>query len=122
MTRRSSQSGEGNIGCIVWAVVLGIVLMIGWKAVPVKIKSAELYDFIDEQARHTKIGAEERVTNIILGKALELELPLDADHLKVERKGDNVTIEYSYTVDLEFPGYTYAWDFEGEIKRAVFVY
>lgn len=122
MKRRPSQSGEGNVGCLIWAAIFAIVIFVGWKAVPVKLNSAELYDFIDDQARYTKKGKEEKVKDIILSKARDLELPLDADHLMVKRVKDNVTIEYSYTVELEFPGYTYVWDFEGLIERAVFVY
>ncbi len=122
MKRRRSQSGEGNVGCIVWAVVFGIVLMIGWKAVPVKIASAELYDFMDDQARYTKHGQEDKVIAAILRRARVLELPLHEDNISVVRKKDNVTIEFYYVVPLDFPGKTYEWEFEGVIDRPVFVY
>ncbi len=118
------ESGEGNVGCLIWAVVFGLVLLIGWKAVPVKIKAAELYDFMDDQARYTKKGQEARdkVKQMILGKAESLELPLIADNLTVERRRDLVTITFKYVVPLEFPGKTYEWEFSGEIERPSFVY
>jgi hypothetical protein len=122
--RRRRESGEGNVGCLIWAVIFGIVLLIGWKAVPVKIKTAELYDFMDDQARYTKKGekAQDQVKQAILAKADSLELPLKADDLTVSRKRDNVTITFEYVVPLEFPGKTYEWEFAGKIDRPSFVY
>ena len=38
--RRSVERGEGNLGCIVWLILLTIGVMIAWKAVPVKIARA----------------------------------------------------------------------------------
>lgn len=122
MRKRWRQAGEGQLGCIVWAVIVGIVALIAWKAIPVKIASAELYDFVDDQARYTKKGSEEKAHKVILNKARELGLPLLDDDLLVERRGDNVFISYYYTVDLEFPGYTYSWEFSDEFDRQVFVY
>ena len=122
MRRRWSQAGEGNIGCIIWSLIFLAVIGVSWKLVPIKIKAAELYDFMEDQARYTKRGKEDRVVKLILEKADDLDLPLVEDDLSVVRQKDNVTIEYYYMVEVQFPGYVYEWEFEGKIDRPSFVY
>ncbi|HWM91411.1 MAG TPA: hypothetical protein VN493_11660 [Thermoanaerobaculia bacterium] len=122
MSRRIAERGEGNLGCILWLLVLGLAVLIAWKAVPVKIASAEMYDFMDEMAR--SVGANttaEDVEKAILQRAAELKLPLDKDHVKVERIGDRIRMRAEYTVPVEFPGYTHQWHFVHELDRPVFI-
>jgi hypothetical protein len=122
MRRRAAEAGSGNVGCILWVVVLGIAVLIAWKAIPVKIRSAELYDHMVEI---TKFGARttpEDIEKDILAKARELDLPLDKEHVKVERIGDRLKMEATYTVPLEFPGYTYNWRFDHQVDRPLFIF
>ena len=122
MRRRAAEAGSGNVGCILWLVVLGIAVLIAWKAIPVKIRSAELYDHMVEI---TKFGARttpEEIEKDILAKARELDLPLDKEHVKVERIGDRLKMEATYTVPLEFPGYTYNWRFDHQVDRPLFIF
>jgi hypothetical protein len=122
MRRRTAESGEGNLGCILWALALALAVMIAWKAVPIKIKSAELYDFMVETAKFAAPTPPEDIKKRILGKAQERDLPLDKDHLSVERIGDRIRMKASYAVPLEFPGYTYHWDFDHEVDRPIFIF
>jgi cytochrome c oxidase assembly protein Cox11 len=124
MRRRRTETGEGNIGCIFWSALLIIAALLAWKLVPVKIKSAELYDFMTDQAGYASTAThnEELVKKRILAKARELELPLDADHLKVERVGDNIKMRAAYTVDVKFPGYVYHWHFDHEVNRPLYIF
>lgn len=122
MRRRIAERGEGNLGCIVWLLVLGLAVMISVKAIPVKIASAELYDFMDEVARSSGVNTTaEDVKKAILKRAVDLKLPLDKDHITVERVGDLLRMRVEYTVPLEFPGYTYQWHFLHEMERPIFV-
>jgi hypothetical protein len=122
MRKRIAERGEGNLGCILWLLVLGLVVLISWKLVPVKVASAELYDFMDEQAKFASVNTTaEDVKKNILQRAAELKLPLDKDHVKVERIGDRILMEAEYTVPVEFPGYTYNWHFHHELDRPIFI-
>ena len=122
MRKRIAERGEGNLGCILWLLVLGLAVLISWKLVPVKIASAELYDFMDEQAKFAGANTTaEDVKKNILQRAKELNLPLDKDHVKVERIGDRIRMEAEYTVPVEFPGYTYNWHFRHELDRPIFI-
>ena len=122
MRRRIAERGEGNLGCILWLLVLGIAVLITWKAVPVKVASAELYDYMDELARSVGVNTtSEEVKKAILKRAQDLKLPLDKDHVMVEREGDRIRMRAEYTVPVEFPGYTYNWHFVHELDRPIFI-
>jgi hypothetical protein len=122
MRRRIAERGEGNLGCILWLLVLGLAVMISMKAIPVKIASAELYDYMDEVARSAGVRTTaEDVKKAILVRAADLKLPLDKDHVTVTRQGDRLRMRAEYTVPLEFPGYTYNWRFVHELDRPIFI-
>jgi hypothetical protein len=109
------------MGCVVWLLALIIVVVICWKAVPVKIASAEFYDYIEEQAKFAGGTPPEVLKKQILQKARELELPVREKQVTVERLGDNIRMHVVYEVPLEFPGYTYIWKFDHLIKRPIFI-
>jgi hypothetical protein len=122
MTNHTRQRGEGRAGCIFWLAVLAVMILVGVKAVPVKYKSSQLYDFMYEQAKYAQMAKPEQIHRAILRKANELGLPLQKKNLKVERRGDRIRIHATYTVTLEYPGYTYVWDFEEEIDEPIFIW
>ena len=58
----------------------------------------------------------------ILRKARELRLPVDPKKLTVRKRGGRIQIQCTYTVPLEFPGYTYYWIFEESIDEPIFIW
>jgi hypothetical protein len=119
---RRSERGEGNFGCILWLLALGLAVMIAWKAVPVKIQSTELYDYMDELAKFSAANSPpEELKKRLLVRAGELRIPLRKEDITVERNGDRVYMEISYTVPVEFPGYTYQWHFRQKLDRPIFI-
>ncbi len=124
MRRRWAERGEGNLGCVIWSALLVVAVVIAWKMIPIKIKSAELYDFMVDQAGFATYANhnEDAVKRRILAKAKELDLPLKADDVKVERIGDRIKMRARYTVDVDFPGYTYHWNFDHEVDRNLYIF
>lgn len=122
MLENLRQGGEGRVGCILWLLVLLVVSMILWKAIPVKIQSAEFYDFMNEQAKFAQGSSPEAIKKRILNRAEQLDLPVDEKNLSVEKPGDRIRIKCSYSVPLEFPGYTYHWQFDHEIDEPIFIF
>lgn len=123
MRRKAGERGEGKLGCIFWGLVLLVGAVIAWEMVPVKIKTAELYDFmVDQAAESTYDRSEETIKKRILAKARDLDIPLDKDNLTVERRGDNIRMRATYTIPVEFPGYTYDWKFEHEVDRKLYIF
>jgi hypothetical protein len=122
MRKRITERGEGKFGCILWLAVLGLAVLISMKLIPVKIASAELYDFMDDQARASGVNTTaETVKKNILARAEQLHLPLDKDHVTVERVGDNLRMTAEYTVPVDILGFTYNWHFRHELDRPIFV-
>jgi hypothetical protein len=119
---RSRQSGEGKIGCILWIAVAVIAGMIAFKMIPVRIQSAELYDFMVEQAKWASNRPPDAIKKAIVQRAKELELPLSADDVEVQRVGDRIKMEAEFTVPVEFPGYTYNWEFHHMVDRSIFIF
>ena len=119
MTR---QRGEGRAGCVFWVVILIIFAMVGFKVVPVKFASAKFYDYMYEQAKYAQKIKPDQLKKIILKKANELSLPVDPKNVVVKKLGGRIKIEASYTVDIEFPGYTYVWNFNEKIDEPIFIW
>lgn len=120
--RRSVERGEGNLGCIVWMVLLGIGVLIAWKTVPVKVKSAEFYDYMDEQAKFSAARATtDSLKKGLMDRAKQLDIPLERKDIDIELSRERVRMKVRYTIPVEFPGYTYNWDFEQEIDRPIFI-
>ncbi|MCB1055830.1 MAG: hypothetical protein KDD11_10010 [Acidobacteria bacterium] len=109
-------------GCLLWAVVLAVALMIAWKAVPVKVASAKLYDYMEEIARFPGKRSEANIKKAILAQADELELPVEPEDVEVQLSRDKIKMKVEYTVPLEFPGYTYDWHFEHVVDRPIFIF
>jgi hypothetical protein len=122
MLRRTAERGEGNLGCILWLLLLGVGVMIALKTIPVKVQSAELYDYMVELTKFAASNNPEQLKKQILVKAQELKLPLDKDHVQVRKAGDRIQMEASYTVPLSFPGYTYEWHFDHQVDRPIFIF
>lgn len=122
MATGRGQAGNGKLGCILWSLLLLVGVMIAWKAIPVKIASSELYDFMVEQAKWAGNTPAEVMERRIFGKADELGLPVDPKNVKVEKPGDKVRMRATFMVPLEFPGYTYEWNFDLQVERPIFIF
>ena len=122
MPRRSSERGEGNLGCILWLLALGLAALIAWKAVPVKIQSTQLYDYMDELAKFSaaRTPPDDHAKQIV-SRARQLDIPLEKKDVKIVRDGDRIFMELDYTVPVQFPGYTYQWHFHQKLDRPIFI-
>lgn len=122
MPRRRAERGEGNLGCIFWVVALAIATLICWKAIPVKIQSTQLYDYMEELAKFSAANnPPETLSKLILDRAKQLDIPLDKKDLHIDLTRDRIVIEVDYTVPVVFPGYTYPWHFHQKLDRPIFI-
>ena len=116
------QAGQGKIGCAIWVLCFLVAAMVAYKMIPVKVKTAELQDFMTDQAKWAGNATAEALKKSILAKAHELGLPLDEKGVKVETGRDRVRMEAVYTVPVEFPGYTYQWRFHQMVDRNIYIF
>jgi hypothetical protein len=122
MPRRTAERGEGNLGCILWMLVLGLAVLISWKMIPVKVNNAELVDYMTEVAQFQSAQKPpEELKKMIIGRAGELGIPLTKENVTVVRNGDRIRMTVDYTMPVEFPGYTYNWHFRHELDRPIFI-
>ena len=122
MLMRRRVAGGGKTGCVLWGLLFVVTGMIAWKAVPVKIASSQLKDFMEDQAKVAANVKPEDIKKAILLTAKDLELAVDPKNVSVELYGDNIRMSCSYTVPVEFPGYTYMWSFNHQINRPIFIF
>jgi hypothetical protein len=122
MKRRGTSRGAGNIGCLIWLVVLVAVGHVLWKVVPVKIRSSEFYDTLQEQASFGSIRSEQAIQYAILRRAEELKIPVTKENMKVTRSREAVTVEAHYQIPIELFGglYRYVWKFDPVVTRPTF--
>lgn len=123
MRRIETQRGEGNLGCILWALVAVVAIHVSWMMVPVKIANAQLSDFMEDQAEQAEHRSPEELEKRILAKARELNVPLDPKKLEVQRRRDHIYMKGEYTQPVRFfGGYTYEWHFVLDIDRPIFIF
>ena len=109
MTHRARQRGEINFGCLLGLVFLAVAVFISYKMVPVKVRAAELKQTIEDEAKSAGMHRDDRITEAIVSKAQEQNLPVKPDDVKIKRYGGEITVDVEYTVPIDFPGYVYPW-------------
>lgn len=117
------EAGEGRLGCIIWSLALVAVIVVAWQMVPVKVRTAELQDYMIDEANFASRRTAERIKTRVLERADELDLPVTAKNLTVSKERERIRMHTEYTVVVEFPfGFTYDWDFEHDVDRPIFYY
>ena len=122
MARTRSSRGAGNIGCVLWVVVIVLVGHVLWKVVPVKVRTSTFYDTMQEQAAFGSIKSIQAIEWEILRRAEELRIPVTKENLKITRARNAVIVEAHYTITIEFFGgaYKYVWKFDEVVERPTF--
>ena len=121
MSNRERQRGEARIGTVVWLLLFVVLVMVSKEAIPVKIRTSKLQDFMIELAKFSTREEDERLQKRIMEKAQELELPLRKEDVSVRKSNGRVRMKAQYDVTLRFPFYTYVWHFNHEVDRPVFI-
>ncbi len=121
MTKRH-ESGAGNIGCVLSLLVIVVVVVVLMKAVPVVVAVADLKDTAVKEAESASLPRHDDgyIRGMVIIKAQKLGLPFGEEQVKVWRDTAQTHIEYSFTVPIDFPFYTYQWHVEEKIERLRF--
>lgn len=120
MSRNRRERGEGQFGCLVGLVVLLIAGLIAYRLIPVKVRAAELRDTVVDESKSAGQHSDRQIKESILHKAKQLELPVNDHDVSVKRSASYIRVHVKYTVPVEFPGYTYKWNFEHKYENPVF--
>ena len=113
MMRNHRESGEGRVGLMVALIICGTLIFLGMKILPVRIAAYEFRDMLREQARFAAVrSSDSTVSEQILNKAAELDIPLSKKGLQIRRTVGEIIISVSYEqpIDLKVTTYTYRFN------------
>ncbi len=90
-------------------LVLGVLILIGARLVPIYLRNLELQRFVAETTQrvdsHTK--SDDVLRTWVLEKAADLELPVRADNVHIRRSAEGgMKIDVRYVVRVDLPFYT----------------
>jgi len=119
-SRIRSQKGEGKVGCLIGLIILLIAAMIAYKMIPIKVKSADLRDTVQDVARSAGQHNDKWIATAVLQKAQSLELPVTEEQIEVVRANSEIRVEVDYTVPVKFPGFVYQWHFHHKAENPIF--
>lgn len=122
MSHRWSQSGEGKLGCVFSLILVLAAVFVAYKMIPVRVKASEFRSNIEDEAKSASMrrGGDAEIRKRLMSRAEDLHLPVDPKNLEISRQYGNIRIEASYTVPVEFPGYTYHWRFHHKAENPLF--
>jgi len=120
MRKSRRERGEGQFGCLIGLILLGIVVFVAWKMVPVKVKAAEMRQTVVDEAKSAGTHNDDRIRAAILAKAREDNLPVTEKDITIVRANSEITVTVTYTIQVEFPGYTYNWHIEHQAQNPIF--
>jgi len=114
-------AGTGRVGCFIWLLLLAVTIYVATKVVPVKMKTSEFYDAMQEQAQFGSIKGDGPIQAELYRKAQELQLPLRKEDIVVRRDMGYCYVEVHYQLSIEFPIYgTYVWHEDRKVSRPLF--
>ena len=92
--------------------ILGVALVVGgtyygYLLIPPYFNNYQLQDYIESEARLNTYSTkpEQDIKDGILKQARNLEIPLRAEDISVQRGSGELLISCSYTVHVDLPGY-----------------
>ena len=105
---------------IVSLAVIGFVIFVGVKVIPVRVNAYEFRDFVRNQARFASQAENSAIRKSISDKAQELGIPLDKKNLKVSRSTNEVHISASFEQPIDLKLTTYIYKFTADEKAPLF--
>lgn len=90
------------------AAVLAALVLIGIRLIPIYIRNIELQQFVEEVTHRaaTPTSSDDVLRTWVLDKAADLDLPVKATNVQIERSADSVRIDVRYVVRVDLPLYT----------------
>ena len=121
-TTRTSEHGGSRLKFLIVVAVIGIVGYIGYVVIPVKYQEYLLKDLMQHNAdvAATQGYPPTWATEQLAKAAAEYGVPPDAEITSL-REDNRVIVRIHYKRALEFPGYTYPYEFDHTVKSTAFL-
>ena len=116
-----SERGEGRVGLFVALLLLVAGIWTAYVLIPIKVKTYEFYDNMREEARFGAVRNKDKtVHDRLMKKAKQLDIPLKAENLKIERDAGMYIITARYTIPIDLMVYKTEWDYDEKISAPIF--
>ncbi len=88
--------------------VLVVLVVLGVRLIPIYVHNQELQQFVEDVTHRAAAptSSDDVLRSWVLTKAADLELPVVADNVHIQRSPDTVHIEVRYSVRVDLPLYT----------------
>jgi len=89
-------------------LVVVATFYVAWKVIPPYFNEYQFEDAIAQEARYSAYNvqkSDQDIRDAVAKKALELDIPLTSDQIRVLRQGAELTISADYSVHVDLPGY-----------------
>jgi len=119
--RNRRERGEGQLGCLFGLVILLVAALVAYKMIPIKVKAAEVRDAVADESKSAGTHSDGRIREGIVSTAKRVGLPVEKENIEIVRdSNNNITVDVKYTVPVQFPGYTYQWNFHHHAENPIF--
>ena len=101
--------GESKVGCLLAILLLLLAVYCGFIGVPPYYNSVQFFD--ESEALVTRAAVygwpEKKVMDALLDLAHKLNQPVTADNIKIAKTRNNMVVDISYTLTLDFGFFKY---------------
>ena len=116
-----SQRGEGKAGCVFWLLILLLGILVAYRIIPAQISHAKLTDYMEELAKFYPRKEGKWFKESIMNKAKDLEIPLEAQNVQIDKTAQRIKMRVHYTVPMSFFVWTYEKSYDINMDRDIFI-
>ncbi len=120
---RNSERGSARLKFVVVVAIIGIVAYCGYQFIPVAYQAYQVKDSMQNYV-DTAVAVGHPATWIkdqLVKKLPEFEVPANAVITPTQSSDNRLEVRVQYTLPVEFPGYTYDYEFDHTAKSASFL-
>jgi hypothetical protein len=119
---RTSERGGARLKFVIVMAIIGIVAYIGYMFLPVAYQA---YLFKDLMQHDVDVASSQGyqatwVKDQLVKSAPEFGVPADAIINPLQRD-NRIEVNVQYVIPIEFPGYTYQYNFDHTVKSTAFL-
>ena len=120
--RKSSERGSGRVQFLIVVTVIVATAYAGYLYVPVSFRAHAYKDLMQHYAdvAATQGYQPSWAGEQLLKSSVEYDVPPNAIITPL-RRDDRVEVRVQYVKPIEFPGYTYNYEFDHTVKSAAFL-
>ncbi len=105
--RRTGSRGSARLKAIIWLLILGAVVYVCYKVIPIYLNNYQLEDRMQTEARFAVVNrkSEEAIRDVVYREIQERDIPARREDIRVQSTQRNVHISVDYTVTVDLRVY-----------------